>query len=85
MDLVDWLATLTTISADDYAMKLALFHTIFNVIGVLVVAPFTKTLVRYLETLFCVKEEGRGEIAEAYKNFLHQQIQYFPGDHNLPL
>jgi len=59
-DLVDWLATLTTISADDYAMKLALFHTIFNVIGVLVVAPFTKTLVRYLETLFCVKEEGRG-------------------------
>lgn len=59
-DLVDWLAPMASIPDGDYAMKLAFFHTIFNVIGVLLVSPFTKTLVRYLETLFCVKEEGRG-------------------------
>jgi phosphate:Na+ symporter len=42
-------------------MKLALFHSVFNVIGVLAVAPFTKQLVRYLESIFVMKEEGRGQ------------------------
>jgi len=50
-----------SIPETDDAMKLALFHTIFNIIGVLLVAPFIKYLVIYLETLFCVKEEGRGK------------------------
>ncbi len=39
----------------NYAMKLALFHTIFNVIGVLAVAPFTSKLVILLESLFIDK------------------------------
>jgi len=33
-------------------MKLALFHTIFNIFGVILILPFTKRLVNYLETLF---------------------------------
>jgi phosphate:Na+ symporter len=60
-DLVDFLAPILSIPETDDAMKLALFHTIFNVIGVLLVSPFIKYLVIYLETLFCVKEEGRGK------------------------
>lgn len=60
-DLVDLLAPMLSISDTDYAMKLSLFHTIFNVLGVLIVAPFVKTLVRYLETLFSEKEEARGQ------------------------
>ena len=59
-DLVDLLAPLLSISETDDAMKLALFHTIFNVLGVLIVAPFVRTLVRFLETLFTEKEKGRG-------------------------
>lgn len=59
-ELVDWLAPMIAIGQQDYAMKLALFHSIFNVVGVLVVAPFTKPLVSYLETLFCIREKGRG-------------------------
>ena len=59
-DLVDVLAPIFSISETNYAMKLALFHTIFNVTGVLVVSPFIKPLVRYLETLFSKKEKGRG-------------------------
>ena len=59
-DLVDWLAPMLAISTNDFAMKLALFHTIFNVLGVVIVSPFIKKLVFYLETLFCIKEEGRG-------------------------
>lgn len=60
-DLVDFLTPIFAISEDDLAMKLALFHTIFNVIGVLLVSPFIKYLVLYLETLFCVREQGRGK------------------------
>ncbi|MCP3849307.1 MAG: Na/Pi cotransporter family protein [Gammaproteobacteria bacterium] len=60
-DLVDMLAPMLAINEHDYAMKLALFHTIFNVIGVLAVAPFTKPMVQFLETLFCSKDMGRGK------------------------
>jgi phosphate:Na+ symporter len=41
-------------------MKLALFHTIFNVLGVVIVSPFIGQMVRYLETLFQARERGRG-------------------------
>lgn len=51
-NLVDILSLKLTIAKDDYAMKLALFHTIFNVIGVLAVSPFTSKLVIFLESLF---------------------------------
>lgn len=37
---------------DDYIMQLAIFHTLFNIIGVILVAPFTSKLVKFLETLF---------------------------------
>ena len=60
-DLVELLAPMLSIPETDDAMKLSLFHTIFNVLGVLIVAPFIKTLVRYLGTLFSEKEKGRGQ------------------------
>lgn len=60
-DLVDVLAPILSISETDNAMKLALFHTIFNVLGVILVSPFIKLLVRFLETLFCDKHKGRGQ------------------------
>ncbi len=51
-DLVIYLSQHIGIVHDDYAMQLALFHTIFNIIGVLAVAPFTHKLVLFLEGLF---------------------------------
>lgn len=59
-DLVDWLGPIMGIAEQDDAMKLALFHTIFNVLGVLIVTPFIGPLVRYLETLFRPGSQGRG-------------------------
>ena len=50
--LVTYLSVFIGIDAKDYAMQLALFHTIFNVLGILVVAPFTSYLVNFLESLF---------------------------------
>ncbi|MFK0569980.1 Na/Pi cotransporter family protein [Endozoicomonas sp.] len=50
--LVDIIAQWLLINEDDYTLKLALFHTIFNVLGILVLLPFIKLLIRWLETLF---------------------------------
>jgi len=46
---VDGVAANVGIGADDYTMKLAVFHTIFNFIGVAVMTPFTGKLVTFLE------------------------------------
>ena len=61
-DVVDVLSSSIGIGADDYAMKLALFHTIFNIIGVLAVSPFTGKMVIFLKGLFV---EEQKDIARA--------------------
>ncbi|WP_415397406.1 Na/Pi cotransporter family protein [Sulfurimonas sp. CS5] len=49
---VTYASSLIGIDAKDYAMQLALFHTIFNLLGILLVAPFTSYLVKFLESIF---------------------------------
>ena len=56
-ELVTYLSSFVGIGEDDYAMQLALFHTIFNVLGVVVVSPFTSRLVTFLESIFIVVED----------------------------
>ncbi|QSZ42918.1 Na/Pi cotransporter family protein [Sulfurimonas aquatica] len=48
--LVDMIANYFGIMSDDYTLKLAVFHTVFNVIGVVVMLPFIGRLVTFLET-----------------------------------
>ena len=47
--VVDAVAGLTGIAADDYTLKLAVFHTVFNVIGVAVMLPLLPKLVSFLQ------------------------------------
>lgn len=61
-ELVDHLAVTLGIGIENYAMKLALFHTLFNVIGVLTVSPFTNVLVKFLNTLFISKGQNKGKV-----------------------
>ncbi len=49
MNAVDWTSNIVGIANDDYTLKLAVFHTIFNVIGVSVMVPFIGKLVTFLE------------------------------------
>jgi len=60
-ELVDYLAVFVGIGIENYTMKLALFHTIFNIIGVLAVSPFITVLVKYLNTLFIPKGLNKGK------------------------
>lgn len=55
-DFVKYLSSNIGISKEDYILQLALFHTLFNVLGVLLVAPFTKYLVKYLLSIFKEKD-----------------------------
>lgn len=49
VDLVNRIAVFTGIGVDNYTLKLAVFHTIFNLVGVVVMFPLIGLLVRWLE------------------------------------
>lgn len=46
---VDWTSDLVGIAPDDYTLKLAVFHTLFNVAGVAIMWPFVTKMVTFLE------------------------------------
>ena len=48
-ETVDWISTHIGIAPDDFALKLAVFHTIFNVLGVALMLPLLGRLVALLE------------------------------------
>jgi len=48
-DAVDSVSAWLGIASDNYTLKLAVFHTIFNGLGVLLMIPFIKLLVKFLE------------------------------------
>ncbi len=61
MDLVEFVSHQVGVSEDDIALKLALFHSIFNVSGVLIVSPFIGKMVIFLNGMFIYKGEKRGK------------------------
>ncbi|MES9906855.1 MAG: Na/Pi symporter [Sedimenticola sp.] len=58
-ELVDIVSSWVGIAADDYTLKLAVFHSIFNTIGIVVMLPFINHLVRFLERTMPEKEVSR--------------------------
>ncbi|WP_263081349.1 Na/Pi symporter [Endozoicomonas sp. Mp262] len=52
MAVVDEMALFFGISDNDYPIKLTIFHTLFNVLGIMVFLPFIQSLVRWLNSLF---------------------------------
>ncbi|HMB75534.1 MAG TPA: Na/Pi cotransporter family protein [Kiloniellaceae bacterium] len=58
---VDFISRNIGIDADDYTLKLAVFHSLFNVVGVLLMVPLIGRLVAFLELLFVRPEEDRAE------------------------
>ena len=48
-DAVNWVSAGVGIADDDYALKLAVFHSIFNVLGVALMTPLIGMLIKFLE------------------------------------
>ncbi len=74
-NLVDKIAELVSIAATDYTLKLALFHTIFNILGVIIMIPFIKKLEALLIKFF--KEHIDKDIDEP--KYLNKSVLKFPG------
>jgi phosphate:Na+ symporter len=45
---VDWISGTVGIAADDHTLKLAVFHTLFNLLGIAIMVPFVGRLVNLL-------------------------------------
>jgi phosphate:Na+ symporter len=58
MDVVEYISLGIGIAEDDYTLKLAVFHTVFNIIGVVVMIPFIDKLVIFLEKVFKSKKSA---------------------------
>lgn len=71
--IVDYISVFVGISAEDYTLKLAVFHTVFNLIGVAVMTPFVGTLVSFLDKIIKPKTQ---EATEPY--FLNDAVLDFP-------
>ena len=71
--MVDEFCMLVGIAADDYTLKLAAFHTLFNVVGISVMLPMARPLARLLERLLVDKA---GAVDEP--RFLTQSALQFP-------
>lgn len=56
--IVNFLAEKLAISETNYTLKLAIFHTLFNLIGVIIMVPFIKPMVKLLKKIFVDKQEA---------------------------
>ncbi len=57
IELIDWIAADIGIAADDYTLKLAVFHSIFNLLGIAVMLPFIGVMVTTLEKIIPEKKQ----------------------------
>jgi len=54
---VDWVSNLVGIAADNHTLKFAVFHTLFNLLGVVLMVPLIKSMVVVLQKLLREKAE----------------------------
>ncbi|MBS9716485.1 Na/Pi cotransporter family protein [Pseudohalocynthiibacter aestuariivivens] len=72
-DAVDWVSANVGISDTDFALKLAVFHTIFNVLGVVLMLPTLRALIRFLERV--IKEPA---LDLSKPKYLSEAVDEFP-------
>ncbi|MDH3467550.1 MAG: Na/Pi symporter [Gammaproteobacteria bacterium] len=72
--VVDYISTSVGIAEDNYALKLAVFHTVFNVVGVVVMVPFIQKLADALCKFFAEPKEDL-----AQPKYLSDAAIDFPG------
>jgi phosphate:Na+ symporter len=72
-EAVDWISGWVGIGSGDYTMKLAVFHTIFNVLGVALMLPFLTRLVAFLERRIL---EPVPDVSQP--RFLNEAVDEFP-------
>ena len=72
-EAVDWISAGVGIASGDFAMKLAVFHTIFNVLGVALMLPLLTRLIGFLERRIL---EPLPDVSQPH--FLNKAVDEFP-------
>jgi phosphate:Na+ symporter len=54
---VDFTSEMTGVASDNYTIKLAIFHSVFNALGVIIMIPLINPLIRFLERIFKTTEK----------------------------
>jgi len=73
---VNYISDSAGIASDNYPFKLSIFHTVFNLVGVLVMLPFIRLLVKFLTRVFVEKEKVEEGIE--YPKYLNQSVLAYP-------
>jgi len=73
---VEFISNFVGIANDDYSLKLAVFHTIFNIIGVVVMIPFINKLVVFLERT--LKSKTQSEDGTDNARYLNDSVLELP-------
>lgn len=74
---VDFLSSVVGIAADDFTLKLAVFHTIFNTLGIVIMLPFINNLVTFLEKYVVQKVDPDALGFDSVK-YLNETVLEFP-------
>lgn len=74
--VVDYLAELISISTENYVIKLSIFHTLFNLLGILILVPFIDTLVKFLDKNFVSEIDYDKRIEQPV--FLNESVLSYP-------
>ena len=56
MEVVSWISERLGIGAENYTLQLAVFHTLFNLLGIIVMLPLLRRLVKFLEKAIATDE-----------------------------
>jgi phosphate:Na+ symporter len=72
---VDFVSENTGIADDNYTIKLSIFHTVFNLIGVIVMVPLINPMVKLLHKVF--KEKPEEDLID-YPKYLDESSMAYP-------
>ncbi len=78
--VVDFISSEVGIASDDYALKLAVFHTVFNMLGVVIMVPLMGQLIGFLTRRI---PEPRTDISQP--KYLNEAVDAFPATIELAL
>lgn len=63
-DFIDLIAHLFGVKADNYVVKLSMFHTMFNLIGCILMFPLMKRIIKFLKRIFPIKSYNNLELEQ---------------------
>ncbi len=71
--VVDWIAAHIGIAADDWTLKLSIFHSLFNTLGILIMVPLMGTLVK---VLYRILPQPKADLVAPL--YLNEAVTEFP-------